>query len=293
MNREHRIWQWITHIIMVLASIGCLFPFVLLIVSSFTSEHEIIREGYSFWPKSFSLEAYSYLGGKLNEITRAYGVTALITIIGTIVGVAITAMLAYPLSRQDMPYRNLVAFLIFFTLLFNGGLVPTYLIYTQAFEIKNTIWALVVPGLLTNGFNVMLVRSYFASSVPTPVIESASIDGAGEIRTFFSIVIPLSTPILATIGLFQLVLYWNDWFNGMIYITDSKLYSLQNMLNRILTDIQFLASGSLGSNVRTGPMPSETVRMAIAVIGVVPLLIAYPFFQRFFVKGLIVGAVKG
>ncbi|MBW7453272.1 carbohydrate ABC transporter permease [Paenibacillus sepulcri] len=293
MNKENQVWQWISHIVMVLVSIACLFPFVLLVVSSFTSEHDIIREGYSFFPKSLSLDAYTYLGNKMGEIARAYGITVLITAAGTIVGVAITAMLAYPISKPDMPYRNVVAFLIFFTLLFNGGLVPTYLIYTQAFEIKNTIWALIVPGLLTNGFNVMLVRSYFTTSIPAPVIESANIDGAGEFRTFFSIVIPLSTPILATIGLFQLVLYWNDWFNGMIYITDSKLYSLQNMLNRILTDIQFLSSSNLSSSVKSGPMPSETVRMAIAVIGVIPLLVAYPFFQRFFVKGLVVGAVKG
>ncbi|MBW4082522.1 carbohydrate ABC transporter permease [Paenibacillus sp. S150] len=293
MHRENRGWQWLSHIIMVVISMACLFPFALLVMASFTDEQEIIRDGYSFFPGRFSVDAYLYLGNKIGEIAHAYGITLLITVVGTVVGVAVTAMLAYPLSKPDMPYRNLAAFLIFFTLLFNGGLVPTYLIYTQVLGIKNTIWALIVPGLLANGFNVLLMRSYFSTAIPAAVIESANIDGAGEFRTFHSIVIPLSTPILATVGLFQLVLYWNDWFNGMVYITDSRFYSLQNLLNRILTDIQFLTSSNVRSSVSAGPMPSETVRMAIAVIGVVPLLAAYPFFQRFFVKGLVVGAVKG
>ncbi|GAA3411204.1 carbohydrate ABC transporter permease [Paenibacillus hodogayensis] len=294
MNQENRLWQWSSHVILLLISLACLFPFVLLIVSSFTNEQSIVREGYSFFPKSLSLDAYAYLGSRWEEIVRAYGITIFITVVGTTVGVLITAMLAYPISKPDMPYRNLVAFLIFFTLLFNGGLVPTYLIYTQVLDMKNTIWALIVPGLLTNGFNVMMMRSFYSTSIPAPVIESANIDGAGEFRTFCSIVFPLSLPILATVGLFELVLYWNDWFNGMVYVTDSKLFSLQNLLNRILMDIQFLASSNLNAgSLQSKPMPSETVRMAIAVIGVIPLLIAYPFFQRFFVKGLVIGAVKG
>lgn len=192
-----------------------------------------------------------------------------------------TSFLAYGLSRCDLPFRNLFTILVFFTLLFNGGLVPTYLVYTQVFDIKNTIWALIVPGLLMNGFNVLLMRTFFMTSIPEPVIESARMDGAGEIRTFFSIILPLSLPILATIGLLQTILYWNDWFNGLVYITDPSLYSIQNILNRMLSDIQFLASSNLGSNASkaASTIPTTGVRMAIAVIGFLPILLAYPFFK--------------
>jgi len=295
LTKENRLWQWFAHAAMILGALACLFPLALLTVSSFTDEQTIIRNGYSFIPEQWSFAAYDYLWNKSSDIARAYGITLFITVIGTIGGVLICALLAYPLSVRQFRARNIFSFLVFFTLLFNGGLVPTYLVYTQLFGMKNTLLALIVPGLLMNGFNILLMRSYFLTSIPAPVLESATIDGAGQLRTFWSIVLPLSLPILATVGLFQVVLYWNDWFNGMVYVTDSKLFSLQNMLNRILTDIQFLSSNQIGARVgqSVAKMPSETVRMAIAVIGVVPLLIAYPFFQKYFVKGLIIGAVKG
>lgn len=295
MNAENRLWQSASHIVLLIITLSCIVPFVLLIMSSITDEQSIVRYGYSFFPKEFSLEAYRYLGLKSSEILRAYGITVFITLVGTTASLSITSMLAYPLSRKDMPGRNLLTFAVFFTLLFNGGLVPTYLIYTQIFDLKNTIWALIVPGLLMNGFNVLLMRTFFMTSIPVPVLESANIDGAGEIRTFISIVLPLSLPIMATIGLFQTIAYWNDWFNGLVYITDSKLFSIQNILNRILADIQFLASGALDSNTSqaTQALPSTTVRMAIAVIGVLPILLVYPFFQKYFVKGITIGAVKG
>lgn len=179
-------------------------------------------------------------------------------------------------------------------MLFNGGLVPTYMVYTQLFDLKNTLMALIIPSLLMNAFFVMLMRTFFLTSIPAAVIESAKIDGAGEFRIFVRIVLPLSLPILATVGLFQTIHYWNDWFNGMVYVTDDKLYSLQNLLNRILLDIQFLSSSNFGSQTElSANTPTESVRMALAVIGVLPILIAYPFFQKFFVKGLTVGAVKG
>jgi len=226
---------------------------------------------------------------------RAYGITVFVTVFGTVASLIITSLLAYTISRSDYPARNYMAFAVFFTMLFNGGLVPSYLVYTQLFDLKNTIWALIVPGLLMNGFNVMLVRTFFHTSIPMPVIESAKMDGAGEWRTFASIVLPLSMPIMATIGLFQTILYWNDWNNGIIYLTDSSLYGIQNLLNRILSDAQFLSSGDFGSYASdmSSSAPIETVKMAIAVIGVLPVLAAYPFFQKYFVKGIVVGAVKG
>lgn len=292
---ENKVWQIAGHVILSLISVLCLLPFVLLIISSFTDEQTILQNGYSFFPEKLSLTAYSYLWNQSAEITRAYGVTVFVTVAGTVASLAMTSMLAYPLSRRDIPLRNPLAFFVFFTLLFNGGLVPTYLIYTQYLDIKNTIWALIIPGLLMNGFNVLLMRTFFITSIPVPVLESAHIDGASEFKTFRSIVLPLSLPILATIGLLQTITYWNDWFNGLVYLTEPKLFSIQNILNRILTDIQFLSNGSLGSNASQGfaALPSSTVRMAIAVIGVLPILVAYPFFQKYFVKGITIGAVKG
>ncbi len=295
MAHESRKMTWISNLVLMVFSIACLIPFALLIISSISSETSIIQNGYSFWPEQLSGKAYHYLWEHWGELGRAYGITVFITVFGTAASLAMTSMLAYPMSRQDIPMRGFWAFLVFFTLLFNGGLVPTYLIYTQVFEIKNTIWALIVPGLLMNGFNVLLVRTFFITSVPPALMEAANIDGAGEIKTFYKIVLPLSMPIMATIGLFSAILYWNDWFNGMTYVTNPELFSIQNILNRIITDIQFLSNNSNLSNAASGElaeMPSTSVRMAIAVIGVLPILIAYPFFQKYFIKGITIGAVK-
>lgn len=295
MEKSDRITQLISHTILIIFSVACIIPFVILISSSFTSEEFILREGYNFWPAEFSLDAYGYLLKNLSRITRSYGITVIVTVVGTVTSLAITAMLAYGLSRKELPFRNTLSFIVVFTLLFNGGLAPTYLVYTQLFDIKNTIWALIVPGLLMNGLNVLLMRSFFVISLPEPVIESARIDGAGEFRTFISIVLPLSLPILATIGLLQTITYWNDWFNGLIYLTDPKLFSIQNILNRMMQDIQFLASSNMGSyaSEAAAKIPSTTVRMAIAVVGVLPIIIVYPFFQKYLVKGIQLGAIKG
>ncbi|WP_342047960.1 carbohydrate ABC transporter permease [Bacillus sp. OTU530] len=295
MYKSDRIIQWISHSFLMVLAAGSIIPFIILLSSSLTGEDAILRDGYSFFPKELSFAAYEYLLNNSASIVRAYGITIFVTVFGTFVSLAITALLAYALSRRDLPYRNVFAFFVFFTLLFNGGLVPTYLVYTQLFDLKNTIWALIIPGLLMNGFNVLLMRTFFITSIPEPVIESARMDGAGEFRTFFSIILPLSLPILATIGLLQTIHYWNDWFNGLIYITDPSLFSIQNILNRMISDIQFLASSDLGTNASqaASQIPSTGVRMAIAVIGVLPILIAYPFFQKYLIKGIALGSVKG
>jgi putative aldouronate transport system permease protein len=295
MYKSDRITQWVSHIFLSILAVGSIIPFIILLSSSLSGEAAIMKEGYSFIPKEFSFAAYEYLLNNSSSILRAYGITIFVTVFGTLVSLAMTSFLAYALSRRDLPYRNVFAFFVFFTLLFNGGLVPTYLVYTQLFDVKNTIWALIVPGLLMNGFNVLLMRTFFITSIPEPVIESARMDGAGEFRTFFSIILPLSLPILATIGLLQTIIYWNDWFNGLIYITEPSLFSIQNILNRMLADIQFLASSNLGTNASqaASQIPTTGVRMAIAVIGVLPILIAYPFFQKYLVKGIALGSVKG
>lgn len=296
MAYESKLLQWSAHVILGLFAAACLIPFALLIVSSLSSEASIIQNGYSFFPTELSLDAYHYLWTHVVELGRAYGITVLITVVGTAVSLAISSMLAYPLSRHDMPLKNFWTFFVFFTMLFNGGLVPTYMVYTQLFDIKNTLFGLLIPGLLMNGFNVLLVRTFFMTSIPSALLEAASIDGASEIKTFYRIVLPLSLPIMATIGLFQAIAYWNDWFNGLIYLTDTRLFGIQTILNKMMTDIQFLTSNSNLASTGAGQaimeLPSTTVRMAIAAIGVLPILIAYPFFQKYFVKGITIGAVK-
>lgn len=293
--RKHWQGQLALQIVLIAMTVASLFPFVLLIMASFSDEATIIQEGYSIFPSKLSLEAYSYLIGDAASIIRSYGITILVTVVGTVAGLAITSLMAYPLSRSDLPLRSPLAFIVFFTLLFNGGLVPTYLVYTEIFEFQDTLFALLIPYLLTNGFYVMLMRTFFITSIPKAVIESAFIDGATEFKIFYRIILQLSLPVLATIGLMQMISYWNDWFNGLIFITEPQLFSLQNLLNRMMTDIQFLSQSNLGGNTgqAAASIPQSTVRMAIAVIGVVPILIAYPFFQKYFVKGLTLGAVKG
>jgi len=288
-------WRIAANVALVIATALCVLPVILLFMSSITDESAIVRDGYSFFPKKFGHTAYDYLSRQGLAILRSYGVSIFVTVIGTSVGLLVESMLAYPLSRRDLPGRNVFLFIVVFTMLFNGGLVPSYLLYTQVLHFKNTIWSLIVPNLLVNGFNILMLKSFFMSSVPDSVIESARIDGVGDARMLFLIVFPLSTPVLATIALLQGIQYWNDWFNGLIFLTDPKLYSIQNLLNRILTDVQFLSSNSLGAEAaaQVSTLPSVTVRMAIAVLGLVPMLIAYPFFQKNFVKGIAMGSVKG
>ncbi|GAA3404828.1 carbohydrate ABC transporter permease [Paenibacillus hodogayensis] len=293
--KHSRIEQVVIQILFALIGVFCLIPFLLLISASLTDENAIIKNGYSFYPSKFSLESYRFLFQDSSVIFNAYGVSILVTAIGTLASLAIMTLLAYPLSKRDMPMRNAMSFFIFFTMLFNGGLVSTYLMYTNLFDIKNTLFALIVPGLLVNAFYVILLRTFFSVSIPGPVLESAHIDGAGEFRIFFQMVLPLSLPVLATVGLFQVIHYWNDWFNGLIYITDNRYYSIQVLLNTILLNVQYLLENAdYSSRVEeSSVIPTQGVRLAIAVIGVLPILIAYPFFQKYFVKGLTVGAIKG
>jgi len=294
MKNESNALTWFSHISMFLFAAFCLIPFILLISASLTDQNAITAEGYSFIPQTFSIDAYTYLLDRGTDIARAYGVTVFITVVGTAAGLTLTTLLAYPLSRKETPHRFLIMFIVFFTMLFHGGLVPSYLVYTQLFDMKNTIWALIVPGLLTNGFYVMMMRTFFSTTVPPALIESAQLDGASEYRTLWSVVLPLSTPVLATVGLFTCIMYWNDWQNGMIYITNPDYFSVQNLLNRIMQDIQFINS-NMGANAGDAlqQMPTDSVKMAIAVIGVLPILLAYPFFQKYFIKGIMIGAVKG
>jgi putative aldouronate transport system permease protein len=281
-----------SHIILFLAAASCAVPFLLMFAASFTSERSLVATGYWFIPKEFSSAAYDYLWLQKNIIIRAYGITVFTTVFGTTVSLLITVLLAYPLSMTRLPGKGVIMFFVVFSLLFNGGLVPTYIMYTQYFHIKNTIWSLIIPNMLMNAFNVLLIRNYFFSSVPHEMIEAGRIDGAGEYMILLKIVLPISAPILATVGLMNGLAYWNNWYNGLIYLSDDKLYSIQVMLNAILQSVQFLASHNVGVSAAI-PLPTAAVRMAIAVIAVIPVLIAYPFFQKYFVKSITLGAVKG
>ena len=295
LGKGEKIFQVIIHICLVLLAACAIIPVWVLVSGSIPGEQELILKGYSFFPKSLSADAYKYLFYKASEILRAYGITVLITVVGTSASLLITPLLAYPLSRKDFRARNVFAFLVFFTMLFNGGIVPSYIMWTQIFHMKNTISALILPGLLMNGFHVILMKNYFAQNIPVELIEAAKMDGAGEFRIFYKMVLPLSLPIMATVGLFVGIGYWNDWTNGLYYITNPSLYSLQNLLNRILQDVQFLSSSTLTQAAGTvnTQMPSVSIRMAISVVGILPIMVLYPFFQKYFVKGIAIGAVKG
>ena len=294
-TREERVFQVVSHVIMILASAACIVPFLLLIISSFTDNNTIVQNGYSFFPEKWELEAYRYLLQRSDQILRAYGVTVLVTAVGTTGNLFLTTLLAYPLSRVDLPGRKVLSFLVFFTMLFSGGLVPTYLLYTTYLGVKNTLAGLIVPLLLLNAYWVMIMRTFFQNSIPRAIIESAQIDGASELLIFFKIILPMGKPIIATVCLFAGITYWNDWYNGMIYVTESELFSIQQLLNRMLSDIQFLQSNSsmAGAADYISKIPGTTVRMAIAVVGILPILVIYPFMQNNFVKGIAIGAVKG
>jgi len=294
-KREGLGWSIFAHALLTLATALCILPLVLLFMSSITDESTIVRNGYSFFPAKFGHTAYDYLIRQGSSILRAYGVSFFVTIVGTVAGILIMALLAYPLSRRDFPFRRGLVVYVVFTMLFNGGLVPTYLLYTQILHMKNTIWALIVPNLLVGGFNVLLLKNFFSSSIPDSILESARIDGAGDFKILFRIVFPLATPVLATVALLQGIQYWNDWYNGLIYLTNPRLFSIQNLLNRMLSDITFMSSVNLGAQgaAQIATLPSISIRMAIAVLGVMPMLVAYPFFQKHFIRGIAMGSVKG
>jgi len=295
-NVEYIVWQTVSHIVLLLFALAALLPFVLLIIASFTDNNTALAEGYSFFPSKWSLDAYRYIANEWNTIGRAYLMTFVVTILGTAGSLVVTSSFAYAQSNKNLPGHSLMVFLCIFTMLFNGGLVSTYYVYSNVFHVRDTIWGLILPGMLMNAFNVILVRNYFTNSISPSILEAARIDGAGEYRIFGQIVLPLSIPIIATIGLMSGIAYWNDWQNGMYYLTErngSHLYTIQLVLNSINENINFLANNAdAASSINQAQIPSTTMRMAIAVIGILPIMAAYPFFQKYFVKGITMGGVK-
>lgn len=293
-GKSEYIFQTVITVFLVITAALALMPFWLLIVSSMTGEEALIKDGYKFFTDKFSLYSYEYLFiTNSSRILRAYGITFFITIFGTILSLLIAPMLAYPLSRVDYKRKNILTLIVFFSILFNGGLVPSYIMWTQLFHIKNTIWSLIFPNLIFNGFYIMLFKNSFRSNIHPALIEAAKIDGGSEFMIYRVIVLPLSKPILATVGLMIGLGYWNDWMNGLYYVNESELFSLQVLLNSIMNNINALATMGSAAAQGAGELPGTGIRMSMAVIGVLPIMVLYPFFQRYFIKGISMGSVKG
>lgn len=294
-NTDEKMMKVISHVLLIVLCVFCVGSFLLVLGSSFQSESEIQKIGYRMIPQEFSLEAYKAVFMSPGMILDSYMVTIITTVVGTIIGLCISASAGYVISRKTYRYRKILSFFIFFTMLFNGGLVPTYILMTQWLHLKNTIWALILP-LVVNAWYIILMRGFF-QGIPDSIMEAARIDGASELRIFFGIVLPLSKPVLATIALFYALAYWNDWYQSLLYIDNQKLYKLQYLLMQILKKSQFLNSAAgqavMGTGASTADMPTLNLRMAMCVVAVGPLLIAFPFFQKYFVKGITVGSVKG
>ena len=274
----------------------CVAPLLLIITASLTDEKMLAIHGYSFIPKNITIYAYEYIFTNTPQVMTAYGISILVTVVGTVLGVLVMALYAFPISRKDFKYQNFFAFFLIFTMLFNGGMVSTYLIGVNVLNFKDNLWGLIFPYLM-NPFSVIILRTFYKTNIPDSLIESAKIDGAGEFTTFFQIVFPLALPGIATIAMFSMIRYWNDWFLAALYINEPNLAPLPYLLYQLQTSMQYLLqnSGNIGGRASDvlAKMPSEAARMAMVVIGVGPIVLTFPFFQKYFVKGLTVGAIKG
>ncbi|WP_150265185.1 carbohydrate ABC transporter permease [Paenibacillus tepidiphilus] len=289
---DRKIFNIIGYVCLIVLAILCLLPFILVVSSSLTDENKIITDGYQFIPTVFSAEAYSILFKYPQQMIQAYIVTIGVTTAGTALGLFLTSMTAYALSRKDFKWRNQFSFFFFFTTLFSGGLVPWYLLMVNYLHMKDTVLALIIP-LVLNVFYIIVMKS-FMSGIPEAIVESAKIDGAGDFRIYARLVLPLSKPALATIGLFLALAYWNDWYNALLFISNEDLMPLQYYLYKMLGNMDGMRKAMMGAGaVVTTSIPTESLKMAMTVVATGPILLAYPFVQRYFVQGLTIGAVKG
>lgn len=293
-TKEFVTTQVLAVVICGITALLALLPFILLITASFTDNYEALARGYSYFPKKWSLEAYQYLLLKKDTIGQAYFMSIAVTSVGVVLSLVMTSLFAYATSQHGIPGMKLVNFLLLFTMLFSGGMVSYYYVFVKYYHLRDTFWAQVFPGLMS-AFNVILMRNYFKSNISPSLVEAARLDGASEFRIYSKIVMPLSLPINATIGLLTGLGYWNNWTNGLYFLTGrngAKYYTLQNILNNINKNIELLKAVSEDMVNETLKFPSTSIRMAIAVVGIVPMLILYPFFQKYFVKGITLGGVK-
>ncbi|KRL61573.1 carbohydrate ABC transporter permease [Latilactobacillus fuchuensis] len=282
------------NIFLAIFALSCILPFVFIIILSLTKESDITLYGYQFWPKHWGTMSYVYLAKMGKQVLTSLGVTVFITVVGTIINSLFSSTYAYAISRKDFAYAKFFTIFALISMLFVPGMVPTYLVITQMLGLKDNIWALILP-MSFGVYNVLIMRSFFKTSIPEAIIESARIDGASELRIFRSIVVPLAIPGIATISLFTSLGYWNDWMNALLYITDDKLVPLQYLLVKIQNNIQVMTQqmNSGGSAMLAQNVPAEGMRFAVVVVATLPIALTYPFFQKYFVKGMTIGGVKG
>lgn len=288
-----KLWLGIIHLVFIITGLLCILPLMLVISISLTSEREILLGGYSLFPRALSFDAYITVFSRPKQLIDSYILTTFTTAAGTILGMLITAMLAYSISRKDYVLAGKTSFYVFFTMLFSGGLVPWYILVSRTLNMDDTVFSLFVPYLVVP-WHVLLMKGFF-SDVPVSLIESAKIDGASEYRIFFRIVIPISMAGIATVSLFTVLMFWNDYYLSLMFINRGKLVSLQYLLYRIMANIDFLNSAlakQSGMTLGTKNIPGQSARMAMCVLAAGPMLFVFPFFQKYFVKGLTVGAIK-
>lgn len=279
------------YIAVFLVAMICFLPFWLIVIGSLSSESDVVQYGYALWPKNFSIEAYKTVFMIPKRIIQAYGVSITITFVGTFISLFFSTMAAFVLMRKDFKYRNKLAMFLYFPSIFSGGMLPSYLLVVKYLGLKDSIWALILPGMIS-AWNIFLLRN-FMSDIPDSIMESAKLDGASDFQIFLKLYLPLSKAGLATIGLFTALGYWNSWSGAMLYISSPEKYPLQYLLYSMLSNMQGLREMAAASGVALPNAPSETYKMAMAVVTTGPILLLYPFVQRYFVKGITVGAVKG
>ncbi|EPA8132514.1 carbohydrate ABC transporter permease [Enterococcus faecalis] len=284
----------VSNLLLGILAISCIFPLFFVIIISLTSEQSILMNGYSLWPKDWSLQGYHYLATMKGQLLQSLLITFIVTIFGTVVNVFFTSTYAYAISRPNFQYRRFFTIFALLSMLFSPGLVPSYIVVSTMLHLKDTIWALILP-LALSPFNIILMRTFFKRTVSESIIESARIDGASELRIFLQIVLPLALPGIATISIFAALRYWNDWFHALLYVQSDYLMPLQYLLMKIQSNIDYMSqNATIGANLAEsmGAMPKEATRMAMVVISTVPIACIYPFFQKYFVKGLTIGGVK-
>lgn len=291
MPLEERIAKVFFYLIVAIFALICLFPFTLMVTSSFMNEKEILTEGFKLIPNEWSFSAYEFLFRTPKKLIDAYGVTIFTAVVGTLMGLLCMSMAGYVLCRKDFLYRNQISFFIYFTTLFSGGLIPSYLLMVNGLHLKDSVWAMILPAIMSP-WSIFLMRN-FMKSVPDSLYESASIDGAGDFRIFWQIFLPLAKPALATVGLFLVLGYWNQWYSAMLYIESPDKYPLQYFLQKIINQANITLLIQQGVTINTQDMPSESIKMATAVVATGPIILVYPFVQKYFVSGMTVGAVKG
>jgi putative aldouronate transport system permease protein len=294
MKRVKPIYKCIIYLVLILTAVCCIYPFVLVLGSSLQSQNEIMSIGYKAIPKAATLEAYKSIFASPERIIDSYVITIVTSLIVTLAGTWMTATMGYVISRRDYKYRRALSFFIFFTMMFNGGLVPTYILISKWLHMSDTIWALIVP-ILMSAWNIMLMKGFFAA-LPGALIESAKLDGASELLTFVRIIIPISTPAFATVALFTLLGAWNSWMPSMLYTENPKLFTLQYVLQQVMNNISFLNSDKAlqyGMVNESTQIPTYSVRMAMCIVTSGPVLVIFPFFQKYFTQGLTVGSLKG